>query len=150
MLRELERSYTNLFAGRVRLPRFKRKAYPSGVRFTLDQRCTQVDRGRGHVQLDGVGRVKFKLTEDIVGRLRSATMNRDGACSFFNVDLTADGVLARKAPAAEAVVGVNQGCERPVGHNLPAIPSGSVGALESSGEAPAALSAQPDPALTRR
>ena len=47
------------------------------VRLTLDPCRQQVDREAGFVQMDGVGKVRFPLTEPLHGRLRSGTVCRD-------------------------------------------------------------------------
>lgn len=70
------------------------------VRFTLDQHRQQVDRDAGRIQLDGIGKVRFRLTKPLDGRLRSVTVRRHSAGRWF-VTLTTDGV---PAPAAAPTV----------------------------------------------
>jgi putative transposase len=109
LLRDLNAAYTNFFAKRAKFPRFKKKSYAAAVRFKLDQRRTQVDREAGRVQLDGIGKLKFKATEELVGRLRSATVSRDGAGRFF-ISFTADRVPVRPVSASQVdAVGIDQG-----------------------------------------
>ena len=47
VLRDPERAFTNFFAGGAQYPRFRRRGGKASVRFTLDQRRTQVVRGSG-------------------------------------------------------------------------------------------------------
>lgn len=110
VLRDLETAYKNFFRGTAKFPRFKKKQYPGSVRFTLDQRRALVDREQGRVQVDGVGRLKFKVTEELEGRLRSVTLRRDSAGRFF-VSFTADRVPMPQASQVppNAVVGVDLG-----------------------------------------
>ncbi len=114
VLRDLERAFTNFFAGRARYARFKRRGGRCSVRFTLDQRRSQLERGVGaarwaYVCLPGLGRVKLRRTERLVGRLRSVTLSRDGAGRYFAA-VTADGVLAEeRLPAPLQAVGVDAG-----------------------------------------
>ena len=111
-LRDLDTAYTNFFAGRARFPRFssKRRDTPR-ARFTLDQRrvASRVDRERGWVQLDGIGKVRFRVTEPMVGRLRSVTVRLNGA-GQWHASFTADGVPAPAgAEPVFDVVGVDLG-----------------------------------------
>lgn len=108
-LRDLDRAYVNFFKQRARYPRFKRKTYAGATRFTLDQRRSQVDRESGRVQLDGVGKLRFRLTEPLIGRLRSMTVSRDSAGRYF-ASFTADQVPAAViAQPVAAAVGIDQG-----------------------------------------
>ena len=79
------------------------------ARFTLDQRRTQVDRDAGTVQLYRIGKVRFRVTQPLIGRLRSVTVSRDSAGRWFAA-FTADGVpLATPVPAQHTALGVDLG-----------------------------------------
>jgi putative transposase len=114
VLRDQERAFANFFAKRAKYPRFCRRGGKASVRFTLDQRRTQIVRGSGkerwaYVQLPGLGRVKLRRTEELMGRLRSVTLSRDGSGRYFAA-ITADGVPGLEVPAAHvAAVGVDAG-----------------------------------------
>src|SRR5215510_5949180 len=69
VLRDFDLAWTNFFAGRAKRPRRKKRGVVDAVRFTLDQRRQQVDREQGVVQLGGVGKVRFRVSEDLIGRL---------------------------------------------------------------------------------
>ncbi|MGH8219386.1 MAG: RNA-guided endonuclease InsQ/TnpB family protein [Steroidobacteraceae bacterium] len=114
VLRDLERAFNNFFAQRAEYPRFKRRGGKCAVRFTLDQRRVQLERGAGrdrwaYVRLPGLGRVKLRRTEALLGRLRSVTLSRDGAGRYF-ASVTADRApLEEAAPAVRDAVGVDVG-----------------------------------------
>lgn len=109
VLRDLERGFANAFAKRAAFPAFKRRGTVNAVRFTLDQRREQVDRSAGRVQIDGVGRVRFRVTEPLVGRLRSVTVSLDSAGRWF-ASFTADGVPVPEAKAPRlAAIGIDMG-----------------------------------------
>lgn len=109
VLRDFDRAWRNFFAGRAKRPRRKKRGSVDAARFTLDQRRSQVDRDAGSVQLDGVGRVRFRVTEALVGRLRSVTVRRDSAGRWF-ATFTADGVPQPEARCAEhPAIGVDLG-----------------------------------------
>ena len=101
-LRDLERAKRNFFAGRARPPRRKRFGTVDSARFTLDQRRQQVTLGErcGEVQIDGLGRVRFRRTETMDGRLRSVTVRMDSAGRWF-ATFTADGVARPVACSAD-------------------------------------------------
>ena len=95
-LRDLDTAYTNFFAGRARFPRFSSKQRDTPrARFTLDQRraASQVDRERGRVQLDGIGKLRFRVTEPMIGRLRSVSVRLNAAGQWY-ASFTADEVPA--------------------------------------------------------
>lgn len=109
VLRDFDRAWANFFAGRARRPQRKKRGSVDAVRFTLDQRRAQVDRERGRVQLDGIGKVRFRVSQPLEGRLRSVTVRRNAAGQWF-ATFTADGVPApAAAPAALPAVGVDLG-----------------------------------------
>lgn len=114
VLRDLERAFTNFFAQRAEYPRFKRRGGKASVRFTLDQRRAQLERGEdtdrwAYASLPGLGRVKLRRTEALLGRLRSVTLSRDGAGRYF-ASVTADRVAHEEAaPAMHEAVGVDVG-----------------------------------------
>jgi len=61
------------------------------------------------VQLDGVGKVRFRVSEDLIGRLRSVTVRRDSAGRWF-ATFTADGVPTPQSAANVAgVLGIDLG-----------------------------------------
>ncbi len=108
-LRDFDTAWKNFFAGCAKRPRRKRFGTVTSVRFTLDQRRTLVDREGGIVQLDGIGKVRFRVTEPLLGRLRSVTVRRDAAGHWY-ATFTADGLPAPAyAPPSEPVVGIDLG-----------------------------------------
>ena len=111
-LRDQERAFGNFFAKRTRYPKFKRRGDPASVRFTLDQRRTQVVCGSTRfatVNLPGLGDLKLRQTEPLSGRLRSVTVRRDGAGRYF-ATITADGIgLPGSAVATITAVGLDAG-----------------------------------------
>ena len=118
VLRDQERAFAAFFAKRAKYPKFRRRGVPHGIRFTLDQRREQVERGHegidgagarwARVSLPGLGVLKLRRTEALAGRLRSITLRREGLAWYASI--TADGVHTPAcAPAARAVIGVDIG-----------------------------------------
>ncbi|ECT4107447.1 transposase [Salmonella enterica subsp. enterica serovar Muenster] len=112
VLRDQEQAFANFFAKRARYPNFKRRCLQMALRFMLDQRKEQVERGTGRwawVKLPGLGRVKLRRTEPLVGRLRNVTFSRDAAGHWYAC-MAADGVPAPEAPTPMLdAVGVDLG-----------------------------------------
>ena len=113
VLRDQERAFQNFFAHRARYPRFRRRGGSASVRFTLDQRRTQVEREATSrwacVDLPGLGRVKLRRSEALQGRLRSVTLSRDGAGRTF-ASICADQVPQAVWPQPQcAVIGIDLG-----------------------------------------
>lgn len=108
-LRDLDAAWSRYFAGQNRRPTRKPFGTVNSARFTLDQRREQVDRETGRFQLDGIGKVRFRVTEEMTGRLRSVTVSVDAAGRWF-ASFTADQVPApAAAPATRAAVGIDLG-----------------------------------------
>ncbi len=111
-LRDFDTAWRNFFGGRAKRPRRRKFGTVQSARFTLDQRRTGlvvIDDRHGSVQLDGIGRVRFRVTAPMPGRLRSVTVSRDGAGRWFAC-FTADGVpTLAGAPATVPSIGVDLG-----------------------------------------
>jgi putative transposase len=81
-LRDLDRAYTNFFAGRARRPRFRRRDRPK--RFRIQSR-----RGKGEIEIRRVGRrcgevrvpklgwLRFRWSREPVGEVKHLTVCRD-------------------------------------------------------------------------
>ncbi len=113
VLRDQERAFAAFFAKRAKYPRFRRRGVPHGLRFTLDQRREQVERGEdgsrwARVSLPGLGVLKLRRTEALSGRLRSVTLRREGLAWYASI--TADGVQVPAVPApSRSAIGVDVG-----------------------------------------
>lgn len=115
-LRDFGHAQKNYYAGWARPP--KRKRMVRTFRCMLDQRRAgdgqQVDRLRGSVSFPGLdrGRIRFRVTQPIVGRLRNVTVIHDTAGRWY-ASFSADGVTPRAAPpAARVALGIDLGLVR--------------------------------------
>lgn len=105
VLRDQEKAFAAFFAKRARYPNFKRRRPQVALRFKVDQTRAErvVERGNdggrwAYVNLPGLGRVKLRRTEPLVGRLRNVTFSRDAAGHWYAC-MAADGVPVPEAPA---------------------------------------------------
>jgi putative transposase len=128
VLRDQERAFAAFFAKRARAPRFRRRGVPYGLRFTLDQRREQVARGEAgvrwaRVNLPGLGELKLRRTEALVGRLRSVTLRCEAGAWYASI--TADRIEAPAVPVPfRDAIGVDVGLKdmivRSDGRRVPA------------------------------
>lgn len=72
-LRDLERAYQNLFAGRTAPPRFRKKFLSDSFRFPTD---FQLDGNR--LKLPKIGWMQFWKSREIEGTIKNVTIRRDG------------------------------------------------------------------------
>ena len=101
-LKDLERAYANLYAGRSAPPRYRKKLladsfrYPQG--FKLDGR---------QVYLPRIGWVEFWKSREIEGTVKNVTISRDGThwCVAFQVEMHGDSPVH----PATAEVGIDLG-----------------------------------------
>ena len=111
-LRDLDAAWSRYQSGQNRRPTRKRFGTVNSARFTLDQRrvnLVTIAGKTGRLQLDGVGKLRFRVTEPLVGRLRSVTVSFDAAGRWF-ASFTADGVPAPGVvPAPRAALGIDLG-----------------------------------------
>ncbi len=111
-LRDLEAAWSRFLSGQNRRPTRKRFGTVNSARFTLDQRrvnLVTITGKTGRVQLDGLGKVHFRVTEAMSGRLRSVTVSLDAGGRWF-ASFSADGVPVPVAtPAPRTAVGIDLG-----------------------------------------
>lgn len=106
VLRDYETAWQNYFDKRANRPKKKKYRSVKTIRFPLDQRNPErlfrggeeytekgnvlPEKGRGWVQLVGVGKVKFKFSEALKGKITSVTVQKEG--SHWYASLTASEV----------------------------------------------------------
>ncbi len=72
-LRDLERAYTNLCAGRTAPPRFRKKFLSDSFRFPTD-----FQRDGDRLKLPKIGWMRFWKSREIEGTIKNVTIRRDG------------------------------------------------------------------------
>ena len=72
-LRDLERAYTNLFAGRTAPPRFRKKFLSDSFRFPTD-----FQRDGDRLKVPKIGWMRFWKSREIEGAIKNVTIRRDG------------------------------------------------------------------------
>ena len=83
-LRDLERAYTNYFAGRAEFPRFKRKGrsesfrYPDPLQFRLEQ-------GNHRIFLPKLGWIRYRNSRKVEGEPRNVTVSLSAGRWFISI-----------------------------------------------------------------
>jgi putative transposase len=105
-LRDLDRAFSNFFAGRARYPKLKsRKRTPHA--FRIPQRVLVEDRG---VRLPKIGFVKARLHRPMDGAVKSATIKQDAA-GRWHVTFVCHFERAERPPTANRPAGLDVGLE---------------------------------------
>lgn len=126
-LRDLERAYQNLFAGRAHLPRFRKEFVADSFRFPRD---FQVNGNR--VKLPKMGWIRFWKSRAILGTVKNVTIRRDG--KGWVVSLQTEREVEASVHPATTAVGIDLGiatfaphltasCIRPSTPTIPCRPS---------------------------
>ena len=108
-LRDLDRAYTNFFAGRAGYPRPRRKGIDDSFRFP-DPHQFSIERtgnSSGMMKLPKLGRVRFRGWHDLHGEPKNITISRKAGMWFASVQCKreADEPAASKLPT----VGIDMG-----------------------------------------
>jgi putative transposase len=105
-LRQLDRAYGAFFAGRAKHPTYRKQS--DGCGFSVRSRATPVRRLNakwGTINLPGVGRVKVRLTRDLVGAPKLTSIREERGRWFVSVACE----IETKASAAATAVGIDRG-----------------------------------------
>ncbi len=107
-LKDLERAYTNFFAGRAAFPKRKRRGqhdsfrYPDSKQFTLDQ-------GNSRIFLPKLGWMRLRLSRSVPGELRNATVSLHAGRWFVSIQTSRE--VTQPVPSGDAV-GIDMGIAR--------------------------------------
>lgn len=101
-LRDLDRAFGEAFAGRRRMPRFKRKGKDDSFRFPQG---VKVQGNR--VFLPTIGWVRFFKSREIVGRITQATVTREA--DGWHISFQTEVESASSTPRMGSAVGIDRG-----------------------------------------
>ncbi|MFT4102537.1 MAG: transposase [Burkholderiaceae bacterium] len=74
-LKDLERAYTNFFAGRAGFPNFRRKGVSERFRYP-DPKQIRLDQGNARLFLPKLGWLRYRKSRDVPGELRNVTVSQ--------------------------------------------------------------------------
>ena len=102
-LRDLDTAFTNFFAGRARLPRFKKRRHADSIRLQLDQRSVAKTFVAGErLVLPRLGALKLRWSRLPTAIPKMVTVSRD-ACGRYFVSLAVEEAVAPRTPATAAI-----------------------------------------------
>ena len=106
-VRNLNKSYRAFFEGRAGFPHYKSRRGPQS-----SYHCTNVSVGPNYVRVPKMEPIKARIHREIVGKVKSITLEADSAGDYYAAVLWEDG-LAEKEPLKEIyedqVIGIDVG-----------------------------------------
>ncbi len=83
-LKDLDRAFTNFFAGRAKFPRFKKKGRSDSFRYP-DPKQFKIDSGNSRIFLPKLGWRRYIKSREIEGRAKQVTVTKSGDGWFISV-----------------------------------------------------------------
>ena len=80
-IRDLDRAYRNLFAGRAKYPKRKRRHSPQSMRYLFSSTKLRIDAGR--IRIPKVGEVKITQHRHLEGTPRNMTVSKTKSGKYF-------------------------------------------------------------------
>jgi putative transposase len=109
-LRDVERAFSNFFAGRAGYPQPRKRGEQDAIRFPFARsRWTKLNAKWAIVLIPKVGEVKFRLTRDIPGAIKVVTVSRDAL--GWHVVFTTE-IEQPIRPSDKPAIGIDRGVTR--------------------------------------
>lgn len=106
-LKDLERGYTNFFAKRAELPRFRKKGVSDAFRYPDD---VKLDQANHRIHLPKIGWMRFRQSRPILGTIKNVTVSFSGGKCFVSVQTERE--IDSPAPQSTSAVGIDLGIAR--------------------------------------
>ena len=107
-LKDLERAYTNFFAKRARLPRFKKKGQRESFRYPDPKQIT-LDQANSRLFLPKLGWLRYRASRRVLGKVKQVTVSH--LCGKWSVAIQTEREVAPPIPQGQAV-GIDLGIAR--------------------------------------
>ncbi len=108
-LKDLERAYTNFFAGRAAFPRRKKRGEHDSFRYP-DPKQFKLDQAGARIFLPKLGWVRLRLSRPVPGALRNVTVSLSAGRWFVSIQTGRE--VADLVPQATSAVGIDVGIAR--------------------------------------
>jgi len=108
-LKDLERAYSNFFAGRAALPRLKRKGHGQSFRYP-DPKQIRLDQSSSRLFLPKLGWLRYRASRAVLGEVRQVTVSRRAGKWFASIQTERE--VTRQVPKATRVSGIDMGVIR--------------------------------------
>lgn len=106
-LKDMERAYTNFFAGRAAFPAFKKKDRSRAAFRYPDPKQIKLDGANGRIFLPKLGWLRYRSSQPVLGAVRSATVSERAGRWYVSI------LTARDVPepvhASTSAVGIDVG-----------------------------------------
>ena len=106
-LRDLDRAFARFFVGLARHPRCRSRRRQMGLRFPQGVQVRKVNRRWGEVKLPKLGWCRFRLSRELDGEVRHATVRRDAL--GWHVSFCVATTHAPREPNGGAPIGIDRG-----------------------------------------
>lgn len=83
-LKDLERAYTNFFAKRADVPRFKKKGQGDSFRYP-DCKQIKLDQANSRIFLPKLGWMRYRNSREVLGSVKNATVSRRNGKWFVSI-----------------------------------------------------------------
>ena len=107
-LKDLERAYTNFFAKRAALPRFKKKGQHDRFRYP-DPKQVKLDQVKSQLFLPKLGWLRYRNSRRVLGTVKNVTVS--GSCGKWFVSIQTEREVEQPLPLG-GVVGIDLGVAR--------------------------------------
>ncbi len=108
-LKDLEKAYKNFFAKRADFPRFKKKGSGDSFRYP-DPKQIKLDQANNRIFLPKLGWMRMRLSRDVLGELRNATVSQSGGKWFVAIQTERE--IAEPAHPSTSIIGIDVGITR--------------------------------------
>ncbi|MDE2262418.1 MAG: transposase [Gammaproteobacteria bacterium] len=108
-LMDLERAYSNFFAGRAALPRFKRRGRGESFRYP-DRKQIKLDQANSRIFLPKLGWLRYRNSREVLGEVRQVTVSH--RVGKWLVSIQTEREVVRPMPKATCVIGIDLGVVR--------------------------------------
>lgn len=108
-LKDLERAYSNFFAGRAALPRLKKKGRGQSFRYP-DPKQIRLDQSSSRLLLPKLGWLRYRTSRAVLGEVRQVTVSHRAGKWFASIQTERE--VTRPVPKATGVSGIDMGVIR--------------------------------------
>ena len=108
-LKDLDRAFTNFFAGRAEFPKFKKKEYSSGFRYS-DAAQIKLDEANARIFLPKLGWVRYRKSRNIKGTLCNVNISKDGDKWFMSICTEQE--IEEPKHSSTSAIGIDMGVAR--------------------------------------
>lgn len=108
-LKDLERAYSNFFAGRAGLPRFKKRGQSDSFRYPDPKQIT-LDQSNSRIFLPKLGWLRYRNSRQVLGVLKNVTVSR--ACGQWYISIQTEREVQQSMHPSGSMVGLDMGVAR--------------------------------------